>query len=111
MSSIMQLLIHAIAVFVTAYVLPGVHVDGFMTAIVVAVVLAVVSIFVKPVLLLLTLPLTILTLGLFTFIINGLVILLTDAVVPGFTVDGILWAIVFSFVVSLVTSVLQGLTK
>ncbi len=106
----MNLLISGLAVVVSSYVLPGVQVDGFLTAIVVAIVLAVVNVFVKPVVEFLTLPLNMLTLGLFSFVINALMILLVAALVPGFHVDGLLWAVVFSIVLSLVGSVLYSMT-
>jgi len=111
MKIIMKLLINAIAVFVTAKILPGVYIDSFVTALVVAVVLGVINTFLKPVLLLLTLPVTILTLGLFTFVINALLVLLAAALVSGFQVKNLLWALLFSLVLSLVNSVLQSLVK
>lgn len=111
MQLIINLLINGFAVFVASYILQGVHVQNFLTAIIVAIVLGIVNTLIKPILLILTLPFTILTLGLFTFIINGLMILLTSAVVPGFKVDGLLWAILFSIVLSIVNSFLHLLTK
>lgn len=111
MNPIINLLINALAVFVTAYILPGVKVSNFLTALVVAIVLAIVNVLLKPLILLLTLPINILTLGLFTFVINGLLILLVANVVKGFSVENIWWAILFSLVVSIVNSVLHGLTK
>jgi len=106
---LINLILSGIAVFVSAYVLPGVKVDGFFTAIIVAVLLAVVNTFIKPLVLLLTLPINILTLGLFSLIINALMVVLVGAIVPGFKVDGILWALVFSIVLSLVSSVIYML--
>ena len=111
MQIFVQLLINALAVFVAAYILPGVHVANFGTAILVAIVLGLVNAFVKPVLTILTFPLTVITLGLFLIILNGLMVLLTSALVPDFRVDGILWAIIFGFAVSLASSLLHGLTK
>lgn len=108
---IINILISGLAVFITAYILPGVKVNSFFTALIIAVVLGVVNTFVKPILLIFTLPLNILTLGLFTFILNGLLILLTTRIVPGFTVSNIWWAILFSLVMWVVNSVLHGLTK
>ena len=107
----MSLLINAIAVFVTAKILPGVYIDSFVTALVVAIVLGVINTFLKPVLLLLTLPVTILTLGLFTFVINALLVLLAATLVSGFHVKNFLWALLFSLVLSLVNSILQSLVK
>lgn len=96
----------ALAIFVAAYVLPGVDLESFVTALVVAVVLGVINAFIKPVILILTLPINILTLGLFTFVINALVILLVNAVVPGFKVDGFLWALIFSILLSVINIIL-----
>lgn len=111
MRLILKLILNTLAVAVTAYVLPGVHVDGPMTAVVVAIVLGVINVVVKPLLVLLTLPITVLTLGLFLFVVNALMILLTDWVVPGFEVAGFWWALLFSLVVSLVGSFLSALAN
>ncbi|MCL5675787.1 MAG: phage holin family protein [Patescibacteria group bacterium] len=104
-------LISAVAILVTAYLLPGVHVQGFMTALVVSVVLGIVNAVVKPVLVIFTLPITILTLGLFTLVINAFLVLLTSALVPGFKVDGFLTAFLFSLVLSIVNFFLQKIFK
>jgi putative membrane protein len=96
---------------VTAHILPGVYVADFPTAIVVAVVLGVVNVFLKPVLVFLTLPLTILTFGLFQVILNALLILLVSSLVPGFSVSGLFWAVLFSCVIFLVGGFLRLLTK
>lgn len=104
MQILINLILSAVAVFVSAYVLPGVEVDGFITALVVAVILAVVNTFIKPLISFLTLPLSILTLGLFSLVINALMVMLVDAIVPGFAVENILWAFVFGVVLSLVSA-------
>lgn len=106
-----NLIVSALAVIISAYILPGVKVDGFLTAIVVAVVLGAINMFIKPILLLLTLPLNILTLGLFTFVINAFLILLVSSLVPGFKVSGFLWALIFSLVLSIVSAFLNSLAK
>jgi putative membrane protein len=106
-----SLVVSTLAVLITAYLLPGVKVDGFLTAIVVAVVLGIVNMFIKPILLLLTFPLTILSLGLFYFVINALMVLLVSAIVPGFKVSGFFWALIFSLVLSIVSSFLNSLAK
>lgn len=111
MNILVKITINTIAVFVAAKVLSGVHVDSLTTALVVAVILGVVNAFIKPILFLLTLPLTILTLGIFSFILNALMVLLVDRIVPGFSVDNLLWALLFSLVVSLISSFLETLTK
>lgn len=107
MNLIISAIINGFAVFITAYFLPGVKVDGFITAIIVAIVLGIVNFVVKPVLHLLTLPITILTLGLFSFVINALMILLVSALVSGFHVDNFWAALLFSLVLSLVSSLLH----
>lgn len=110
MKWLFSLLLQAIAVFVTAYILPGVEVTSFTTAVVVAIVLGVLNTLLKPILVILTLPITILTLGLFYFILNAVVILIASALVPGFVVDGLLTAIFFSIVLSIVGGVLHKLS-
>ena len=95
-------LLATLAVAIAAYLLPGVMVDGFLAAAIAALVLGVVNALVRPLLLLLTLPLTILTLGLFTLVINAVLVLLTSAVVPGFSVANFWWAVLFSVVLVLV---------
>jgi putative membrane protein len=103
---LINLLVSGLAVLISGYVLPGVKVDDFFTAIVVAVVLGIVNAALRPVLVLLTLPITIITLGLFTFAINALMVLLVDAIVPGFHVQDFLWALIFSIVLAIVNSFL-----
>jgi putative membrane protein len=110
MKMIIKWLIMAVAVIITAYVLPGVNVDSFVTALIVALVLGIISIFIKPLVKLLTLPITILTLGLFTFVIEALMILLVDFLVAGFTVDNFLWALLFALVLAVVNHLLSSLT-
>jgi putative membrane protein len=85
-----------------AYILPGVHVLSFWTALVVALVLGVLNILIKPLLIILTLPVTIITFGLFLLVINALIVLLTSHIVPGFRVDSFWWAFLFSILVSLI---------
>lgn len=103
-------LINGIAVTITAYLLPGVHVQNFFVALVTAVVLGVINAILKPLLLALTLPINILTLGLFTLVINALLVIATSIFVPGFIVDNFWWALAFSLVLSLVNSFLHHLS-
>ena len=98
MKIIAHLFLSALAVFITARLLPGVKVDGFLTALIVAVVLGVVNTVLRPILLILTLPINIMTLGLFTFVIIGGMVELVSWLVPGFHVAGFGWALVFAFV-------------
>lgn len=93
----------ALALFVCTKILPGVHVDSLQTLAVAALVLGFINAIVKPILLILTLPITILTLGLFYFVINGIAFGLAAAIVPGFGVDSIGWAILGALVVSLIS--------
>lgn len=104
-------LISAIAVFITSYILSGVHIDSFATAFIVALVLGIVNAIVRPVLFILTLPVTIVTFGLFSLVLNVLMILLTDSLITGFRIDGILWAILFGLVLSIVSSILNSFVK
>jgi putative membrane protein len=106
---IIDLLINTVAIIVAAYLLPGVRVDSFLAALLAAAVLAVINTFVKPIFIILTLPLTILTLGLFILVINTVVILLVSLLVPGFEVTGFWWALLFSFVLWIVNSILHAL--
>jgi len=107
----MRALVNGLAVWITSYVLPGVNVDGFLTAIIVAVILGIVNAVLKPLLILLTIPITVLSLGLFIFVINALLILLVAKIVPGFTVESFWWALGFSLVLSIVNSFLQSLSQ
>ncbi len=111
----MKILIHwlvsALAILITAYVLPGVHVTGFAAALILALVLGIINAFLRPILVILTLPITILTLGLFVLVINALLVMLAASVVPGFTVDGFWWALIFALVLTIVSSVLHSVEK
>ncbi|MDD5301780.1 MAG: phage holin family protein [Elusimicrobia bacterium] len=111
MNIVLNILVSAVAVFVTGRLLSGVTIDGFGTAILVAIVLGIVNGVLGPVLLLLTLPINFLTLGLFTFVIIGALVMLTAALVPGFKVASFWWALGFAFVLALVNSVFHAVTK
>lgn len=112
MGILVNWLISALVILGIAYVLPGIHVTDFTTALVAALVIGIINAFLKPVLVILTLPINLLTLGLFTLVINALLVLLVDKIVPGFKVDGFFWALIFSIVLSFVNSfVLKNLKK
>ena len=111
MNWILRLLLNAVAVVLTAYLLPGVDVTDYWTALIVAIVLVVANVFVKPVLVILTIPITIVTLGLFLLVINALIILMADYLVDGFTVNGFWWALLFSLILSIFNSLFDDLTK
>ncbi len=111
MKLVVKLLLNAIAVFVIANFLNGVDVDNYVTALIVAVVLSILNLFVKPVLVILTLPITIVTLGLFLLIINALIIVFADKLIDGFSVSSIWTAVVFSILLSVLQSVLHSFLK
>lgn len=106
MRFIIRLLITAIVVVLLAQFLPGVAIASFGTAVIVAIVLALLNLIVKPILVLFTLPVTVLTLGLFLLVINAVIILLVDAFIAGFNVDGFWVALIFSLLLSIVQSIL-----
>lgn len=97
-----------LAVMATGWLLPGVHVGGFVDALLAAAVIGLVNALVRPILVLLTLPVTVVTLGLFLLVVNGLMLQLADALLRGFAVDGLLWSVLGSVVLSVVTSILSG---
>jgi putative membrane protein len=111
MNLVLNVVLSGFAVMVSAYLIPGVNVEGFFAAIVVALVLAIANAIVRPLIELLTLPLNILTLGLFSLVITALMVMLTDYFVTGFSVDGFLTALIFGVVLSLINGVLFSFTK
>jgi putative membrane protein len=106
MNVLLRIIISAVVAFALSYILSGVHIQSFVTALILAVVLGLLNIFVKPLLIILTLPITIFTFGLFLFVINALIILLAAKFVNGFRVDGFWWALLFSLLLSILTSFL-----
>jgi len=111
MKFILRLLLSALAVILLANILPGVEVRAFGSAVLVALVLSLLNLIVKPILVILTLPVTILTLGLFLLVINALIILLASSLVSGFSVDGFWQALLFSLLLSVLESVLFAFLK
>lgn len=110
MKFLTNLLITAIAVYLVAKLLnPHVVIESFSTALVFALVLAFLNAIVKPLIIILTLPITIVTLGLFLLVVNVLVILLADHFVSGINIDGFFWALIFGFLLAVISSVLQNL--
>lgn len=107
MNFIIRLIITGAVAYGLTSFLPGIHIDSFWTAIVVALVLAILNTIVKPILVILTLPITILTFGLFLFVINALIILMAGKFINGFVVDGFWWALLFSLLLSILTSLLR----
>ncbi len=111
MKFIIKLLLSAVAVFALASILPGIEIQSYQSALVLAIVLGVLNAILKPVLVFLTLPITVVTLGLFLLVINAAIVLLGGCFVDGFTVDGWLWAMVFSVLLSILQSVLHSVLK
>ena len=111
MNFIIRFLLNGLAVFLTAYLLDGVDVDGYGTALLVALLLSIANAVVKPILILLTIPITIITLGLFLLVINALMIMLVDYFVDDFIVHGFWWALLCSLILSLFNSIFDDLTK
>lgn len=111
MNLILRLIVTALLVMLLSYFLPGVEVAGFGTALIVAVVLGLLNVFVKPILVLFTLPVTLITFGLFLLVINALVIILCDYIVGGFEVSSFLTALVFSLILSIVQSLVFSSAK
>lgn len=107
MNLLFRIIITAIAAYIAAKLLPGVTVADAKTAILVALVLALLNTFLKPLLIALTIPITIVTLGLFLLVINILIVLLASRIVPGFEVHGWITALLFSLIVSLITYLLE----
>jgi putative membrane protein len=105
MKIILRLLVTAALVLLIANILSGVHVRSFGTAVIVAVVLGLLNLFIKPILVVLTLPVTVITLGLFLLVINAIIILLCTNIVGGFAVDSFWTALIFSIILSILQSI------
>ncbi len=111
MNFLLRVLVIAAVSFGLAYVLKGVNIDTFWTALVFALVLAVLNVFLKPLLIILTLPVTIITLGLFLFVVNALIVLLASRFVDGISIANFWWGLLFSLLLSLIVSVLDKQLK
>jgi len=111
MNFIIRLLLNAVAIFFLAHVLNGVQVDSYITAIGVALVLGLLNTLVKPLLVILTIPITVLTLGLFLLVINALIIMMTDSLISGFYVNSLWTAIIFSLLLSVLQWLLHSFVK
>lgn len=110
MNVLVRILVTAVLVLVIAYFMPGVTVDSFMTSVIVAVVLGLLNIFIKPLLVLFTLPVTIFTFGLFLLVINAIIIMLCTEIVTGFEVRTFWTALLFSILLSVSQSVMYSMT-
>jgi len=111
MNLLLRILLTAGLVLIISNFLPGVHVDNYSTSIIVAIVLGLLNIFIKPILVFFTLPVTILSLGLFLLVINAIIILLCDNLVQGFDINNFFTAFIFSILMSISQSVLSRLLQ
>ena len=108
---IRNLLINTVSIFAVSYILSGIEVDSFTTALIVAIVMAVLNVTLKPFLILIAIPLTVVTFGLFLLVVNVLVLYAAAALIDGFHIAGFWWALAFSLLVSFVNSILFGSEK
>ncbi len=111
MNLIIRLFITAAVAYGLSIILKGVHIPNFTDALILAVVLALLNTFIKPILVILTLPITIITMGLFLFVINALIILLADRLMDGIRIDGFWWAVIFSLILSVASSVVYSMVE
>lgn len=102
MSLLIRWFLNAVVIMLVAYIVPGLHVSGVFAALIIAIVLGIINITLRPLLLILTLPINIITLGLFTFVINGLMLWLASYIVKGFSIDSFMSALVGSIFISLI---------
>ncbi len=109
MTLLLVWLINAVALIAVAYLLPGITVASFVTALIAALVLGLVNAVIRPLLVLLTLPATLLTLGLFIFVINGLLFWLVGSFIDGFVVSGFWWGVFGAIAYSIVSWALSAL--
>lgn len=109
MNLLIKWLVMTVSILIGAYLLPGVVISGFWAAFCLALLLGILNVLLKPILILITLPVNILTLGLFTFVINAFIILIASSVIKGFYVEGFWAAMLFSIVLSVISYVLNAL--
>lgn len=105
MSVILNLIFSALAVLIAAKLIPGVEVESFKVAILIAIVLAFINTFIKPIVKVLAFPINFMSLGLFSLLINGFLIMLADSLVDGFVVPNLIAALIFGFVLGVITSI------
>ncbi|MEI8047450.1 MAG: phage holin family protein [Bacteroidota bacterium] len=111
MGFLLKLLVSSLAVFFGAYILDGVYLDGFPTAILVALLMGFLNAFLRPILIILTIPITLITFGLFLLVINAGIILLADYALSGFAVENFFTAVLFSIIVSFITWLLEAIAN
>ncbi len=111
MNLVVRFLLSGVAVMLTAYLLPGVHVTDYWAALLVAALVSFSNLFIRPVLIILTIPITVITLGLFLLVLNALIILAVDYFVDDFRVEGFWWALAFSLILSLFNGMFTDFTR
>lgn len=111
MRIIVSILLNALALITTAYIVPGVSVDSFQTAILAAIILGLLNTFIRPILLVLTLPLNVLTLGLFTFVVNAIVLWMVTLVVKGLQIESMMITLLAAVVLTVVSTALSMLLR
>lgn len=109
MQFIVKIIISAFAVMIASYILPGVKVDTFTTALLVALVFAFLNAFLKPLLIILTIPITVFSLGLFLLVINAAIVLIASSIVTSFHVENFWWALLFSVIMTITSSILESI--
>lgn len=102
MHLLLAFIVNFVSVLVTSYILPGIHLRSIWTALWVALVLGIVNAIIRPIIFILTLPINILTLGLFSFVIMGILVYIVAFIVPGFRIDNFGWAILFALIVAII---------
>jgi putative membrane protein len=103
-SFLVKIILGGISVLIAEFFLSGIHIDSWVTGFLLAAILILINLTIKPLMIVLTLPLTLITFGLFLLVINALVIMLADKIIPGFQVDGFWWALLFAIVLSIINS-------
>lgn len=106
-----SLIVNTLSIFAVSYILSGIEVDSFVTALILAIVMAVLNVTLKPLLIIVTIPFTLVTFGLFLLVVNVLVLYAAEALIPGFEIRSFWWALAFSILVSLVNSILFGISR
>ena len=107
MKFLIRVILSSFSVIVAGWLLKGVHIEDYLTSILVAFVLAILNVILKPILVCLTIPITLITFGLFLLVINAVIALLASHIVPGFYLEGFWWAIAFSLIVSLLNAIIN----
>jgi len=108
MNFIIRIIVTGAVAFGLAQILPGIHIDTFWTALIFALILAIINAIIRPILIVLTIPITIITFGLFLLVINALTVMLASKFVKGFTIDGFWWAFLFALLLSILSSILYS---